>query len=102
MHKFNPQRLEAFKQAAAREWDKEIAAEPETFRTLSGTIATSATIADRMFGAIERKGDCMAVCFLQSKAIGRAARSLGIKFTIKACNAWLAEPTESRSEVASV
>jgi len=99
---FNPQRLEALKQAATREWDKEIAADPESFRTLSGTVATGSTIADRMFGSIARKGDCMAVCFLQSKAIGRAARSLGIKFTIKACNAWLAEPSEVRSEVASV
>ena len=102
MTQFNQDRVESFKQAATREWEREIAADPDSFRTLSGTIATGAGIADRMFGAIARKGDCGAVCFLQSKAIGRAARSLGIKFTIKACNAWLSEPTEARSEVASV
>lgn len=93
MTQFNQDRVESLKQAATREWEREIAADPDSFRTLSGTIATGAGIADRMFGAIARKGDCGAVCFLQSKAIGRAARSLGIRFTIKACNAWLSDPS---------
>ena len=87
--RFDPTRLATLRDACAREWERERAAEPETFRTRSGTIATGESIARQMFAAIEAKQDCMAVCFLQSKAIGRAVRSLGIKFTIKACNAWL-------------
>lgn len=87
--RFDPERMATLRAACVREWNREIEADPQSFRTLSGTIATGEGIADRMFGQSERRQDCGSVCFLQSKAIGRAVRSLGLRFTIKACNAWL-------------
>ncbi len=86
---FIPERLESLRAACVREWDAEILRDPESFRTLSGAVATGEHIAARMFGTIANRNDCGSVCFLQSKAIGRAVRSLGLRFTIKACNAWL-------------
>lgn len=86
---FNPKRLALLRAAYVRELDAEIAKDPASFKTLSGTVATGEGIALRMFTTIANRNDCGAVQFLQSKAMGRAARSLGVKFTIKACNAWL-------------